>query len=458
MSEASARPTWLMLIGLLCFALSSLAVPFSGYGWHDQQRIAQLLLLVIACGVVLFSRLVLGGRFVWLLLLILALGLVSAALAEFPIWAMREWALQAGLIILSLLLAHLLVHESRQWAVIYLAASVGGVLVVQFFVGYAAAFLSGIRILDAFTLFSGFSNPRFLGQFQVMLIPLLAGVTLHQWGRRSGWAALVAAVLVGQWCIAYALGGRGLVLGVLIASSSLLLLGVRFFRFWGLQLFAALMGLLLYWLLFVVVPEWLEMVPASSGVLRSGLSAREILWGRAWELASANPWIGVGPMHFSARANPVAAHPHQMLLQWASEWGVPVAVLVLALMVWGVGLSARFLRHQHQSVSEIDVALWVALLGCLVLAQVDGVFVMPYTQTWMAVLVGMALARWSSCRSSSGPQSYLIMCVSLLALGVLAHVLMTDALALPENLQRFFDLYAYAGRPRFWSQGWIAGQ
>lgn len=453
MSLASVRSVWLMLVALSCFALTSLVLPFSEYDWHDQQRIAQLLLLVFVCCFVLFSGSCLGGAFINPLLAIFLLGGASVLSADILLWAAREWALQVGLVILSLFYARLLVCESKQWVVIYIAVVVGGILGFQFFVGYAAAFLSGIRWLDPYSLFSGFSNPRFFGQFQAVLMPLLAGLALHLWGRRSEFSVLVVLVLVGQWCIAYALGGRGFFLGMLVAHFSLFLMGFKFVRFVGLQLCSALAGLLLYGVLFFFVPFYLDVVPVLPDVLRSGLSARELLWGKAWQLASDNPWLGVGPMHFSEYVNSVAAHPHQMLLQWASEWGLPVAAMVLGLMVWGVFFAVRLLRYRPAS--EMDAALWGALIGVLVLAQVDGVFVMPYTQIWMAMMVALALARWSSCQIITGGQSCLIMFAVLLVVIILGHVLIVDALDSPELSRRFFDLYGYASRPRFWSQGWI---
>lgn len=446
---------FLFCVFFFLFSASSVFL-LLGYAWHDQQRIAQLFLLIFSCCFALLPKSCIGGPFIRPLLVIFLLGLVSVVLADIPLWAAREWALQVGLVILSLLLARMLADESKQWIVMYVAAVVGGVLSFQFFVGYAAAFLSGIRQFDAYTLFSGFSNPRFFGQFQVVLVPFLAGLALHLWGRRPGLSILVVWVLASHWSIAYALGGRGFILAMLVAHFSLLLIEFKFVRFVCLQVCSALAGLLLYWMLFFFVPFYLDIVPVLPDVLRSGLSAREVLWNEAWQLASDNPWLGVGPMHFSAYVNSVAAHPHQMLLQWASEWGVPVAAVVLGLTGWGVFCAARFLRHQPAF--EMDAALWAALVGGLVLAQVDGVFVMPYTQTWMAMVVALALARWSSCQPLVGQQSYLMMSAAVMVVGILGHVLITDALDLPEIIQRFFERNTSAVLPRFWSQGWITGQ
>src|SRR5690606_7846536 len=122
------------------------------------------------------------------------------------------------------------------------------------------------------------------------------------------------------------------------------------------------------------------------------LSGREKIWLWAWEMAIANPWLGVGPLHYAAVVNPIAAHPHQVVLQWLAEWGFIATFLAIVITVMGLIYSARYLRQDRAE--NLDAALWVSIVGALILAQVDGVFVMPYTETWLALLLGLAVARW----------------------------------------------------------------
>jgi len=180
-------------------------------------------------------------------------------------------------------------------------AAVGFIHSFQFLVYYVTAFVTGIRMLDAELLFSGFSNPRFFGQFQVMLMPVMALLVENsRQQRRIALAALLGLALLTQWCIAFTLGGRGLWLGLLASHLALLLINRKLWRILALQSAAALFGFLLFVLLFKLIPLWLGLDPALRDNLRTSLSGREHIWQWSWEMALANPWLGAGPMHYSA--------------------------------------------------------------------------------------------------------------------------------------------------------------
>lgn len=91
----------------------------------------------------------------------------------------------------------------------------------------------------------------------------------------------------------------------------------------GWQLAALLGGLLLYWLVFKVLADHLgiEIANAASDRLTTSLSGRGPIWWQAWHMLVERPWLGFGPMHFADIPNSIAAHPHQAILQWTSEWG-----------------------------------------------------------------------------------------------------------------------------------------
>lgn len=98
----------------------------------------------------------------------------------------------------------------------------GGFFCYQFLLSYLSAFVSGLRELNPGVLLSGFSNVRTMGQFQAMLLPLIAalGLYLRETGRfRLSW--LVMLLLAIQWCISFALAGRGLWLGFAVAHLAL---------------------------------------------------------------------------------------------------------------------------------------------------------------------------------------------------------------------------------------------
>lgn len=336
-------------------------------------------------------------------------------------------------------------------------AAVGFVHALQFLIYYLMAFITGIRMFNADILFSGFSNPRFFGQFQVMLMPVMALLVERcRQQRRIAAFALLGLALISQWCITFILGGRGLWLGLLVSHLALLLINRQLWRISTLQAGAALLGFLLFLLLFKLIPLWLGLDPVLRDGLRTSLSGREHIWQWAWEMALTNPWLGVGPMHYSATYNPIAAHPHQVVLQWMAEWGFAATFIALVLGAWGLTHGIRVLRQA--SANEWDAGLWVAIVGALVLAQVDGVFVMPYTETWLALLTGLAMARWSKPASASSTQRLACAIIAIPVLLVLGKVLINEAPTLPQTADAYMMQHHTGWTPRFWLQGWIPMQ
>ncbi len=440
---------------LILFSFSAIQTWHLGYSWHDQQRIYQLLLLCGCAPLAAFLPQVTLSRATLLLLAgLLLLGLCSSTLAAWPDWALKEWSRYGGLLLLTLLIGSLAERSIWQSFILCAMAAVGFIHALQFLVYYLMAFVTGIRMLDADILFSGFSNPRFFGQFQIMLMPVMALLIERcRQQQRLRFAALLMMALITQWCIAFTLGGRGLWLGLLASHLALLLINRKLWRILALQSAAALFGFLLFVLLFKLIPLWLGLDPAMRDNLRTSLSGRERIWQWAWEMALANPWLGAGPMHYSATYNPIAAHPHQVVLQWLAEWGFAATLIALALGAWGLLHGARHLRQA--SANELDAGLWVAIVGALVLAQVDGVFVMPYTETWLAILIGLAMARWSKPTTPFRAQRFACALIAIPVLLVLGKVLISEAPTLPQTANDYMNQHHTGWTPRFWSQGWI---
>jgi len=219
------------------------------------------------------------------------------------------------------------------------------------------------------------------------------------------------------------------------------------------QLVAALFGIILFILMFILIPAWLELTPDLRDSLRTGLSGREIIWSLAWEMSLAHPWLGVGPMHFSATFNPVAAHPHQVLLQWAAEWGLPATLMALVLGLWGMGSSVGRLRGNNPD--YMAAARWLAIAGALLLAQVDGVFVMPYVETWLAILIGLSLPEISALASNRPVQRHLFQVMAIMVVFMTGHVLITEAPVIAESGGADSETNRLDWTPRFWAHGWI---
>lgn len=452
------------LIILIIFSSSASVDWFEGFSWHDQQRIFQLILLcvtLIAIWVLPVSQI--PGWALALMVLIFILGLISSLMSQWPVWALREWGRYIGLVILALLVGDIAKFDwGRRFFIIALAVA-ACLSAYQFIVFYLIDFVSGIRMLDANMLFHGFSNPRFLGQFQVLLMPLVAWLILCSWQSERRYSALLAAVFVGvlalHWCLVVGLAGRGVLLSLIVPHLVLIVVAPRFYNLLLVQLFSALVGLLLFYILFHAVPDWFGYEAILRDIGRTGLSKRDELWSLAWQVSLGAPWLGVGPMHFAANAGGIAAHPHQVVLQWLAEWGWPATLC--AILMFGIGMAYALIFLRRWTADNLNAALWLSISAALVLAQVSGVFVMPYTETWLSVLVGVAIAyyRIDSDRCDSPRMRKVQMgtwrLLSIPAFIILIQVMITGVPTLQQDIGAFLEEHETGKQPRFWVQGWI---
>jgi O-antigen ligase len=238
----------------------------------------------------------------------------------------------------------------------------------------------------------------------------------------------------------------------------LLWAGWRAIAFVRWQLLAAASGLVVYWVLFYGLPPLLGMDAGVENRLdqMSSLSGREVIWSLAWQYMLDHPWLGIGPMHFAAILNPVAAHPHNAILQLAAEWGIPAALAAVALVVGGLVAFARPLRQRAEM---LRLALLTSLLAACVQSMVDGVIVIPYTQTWLALIAGWALGvHWNE---HPAPQALPSRFISsglrmggVLALGLLIWGVWPEILNRPAATAAYLEHHESLA-PRYWAQGWI---
>lgn len=445
----------LVLLVFLCvFFSTSLFIWHPGLHWHDQQRISQVVLILVSSLAVFFiPQPELSRRVLLLLLAFFVLGLASTWQARWPEWALKEWGRQAGLVVLAISIAGLAQRYELRRIVFVSMLCVGAVHVYLFLMIYVICFFNEDKFVSASILIHGFSNPRFFGQFQVVLFPVLSVFMLKAWRvRRLIMTFSLFVVLILQFAIAFSLGGRGVWLGVVVASVLVLFSGFRFRGFVLLQLLCGVLGFFVFLLMFEMIPYLLDVDVGLIHGSRMGLSGREVIWQAALDMAVTNPWLGVGPMHFSAVYNPIAAHPHQMVLQLVAEWGVVAGIVVVVLISWAGWCALVYLRRD--SATDEDAALFAAIGGALTLAQVDGVFVMPYIETWFALLVGLAISRYSVPARALWGQRIFFMMLAVSAVTVMAMVLINDIpeLLFTEGSQLENSLLM---KPRFWVQGWI---
>ena len=445
-------------------------------GWHDGQRIGQIGLLVLAAAGVLAGGRIAGHVFgIWRLIpgparfalaLAFALGLVSSSAAPLPRWALLEWSLLLLLVLLALAVGGI----QREWgprfdrAMLWVLVLTATAYLLKVCVAYSAALIEHLK-LEVWDLFDGFSNVRFFGHFQSMTLPLLV-LPAMLWARspvsRLGFALLPTL----WWMLALAAGTRGTWLAMIAASVMIFLCcrrqGVMWLKW---QLWTFLGGLVAYGLFFFLLPRLIDLPTELINRLPeiASHSTREILWSQSLAFIAAHPWLGIGPMHFAYYPNDIAAHPHNSLLQWTAEWGAPSALLVAGLVAYGGMVYVRGLRAMDANDDRASCTLRVALLGAVTAAAaqslVDGVIVMPFSQTVLAVICGWALGLHAigtpvSAKVGRGGR-WAMAAVVLFAVGVLAHGVYPEIRDIPGRERAFQDKHPGRLLPRFWQQGWI---
>ncbi len=475
------RPVSWPLIAVAGYVFLAPNVDFAvKLAWHDGQRIAQMAVISLLVLVLIGSRAKFSLADAWAALprwsrwalgAVFALGIISAIQAPLPRWALLEWGMSVLLLTTALAVAAARreLGEQIDMMLVLLCFSTALAYTVTTCGIYGLMLLVGPVYglgFDIRELYTGFSNIRFFAHVQTMLLPFLLLPALY-WGATRLRLVLLGSIPAIWWMLAIGSGTRGTWVALTAGIIAAWWFGGRCGRKWAIwQLGGFLSGLMCYFLFVLGVPQLLDL-PVSF-LHRTGdiisLSLREVIWSLAWQFVRDHPWLGVGPMHFAYWAKVIGAHPHNAVLQWLAEWGVPATLLLIGLWAAG-GLSlAAYVRRtaaQDDDKAQIfRVALLAALTGASAQAMVDGVLVMPVSQMLLVLLAGWAMGVMWHLKPIHiiGTTER-----SLLALTVIFAATVSVWCAAPEiddllvQQKMFFDVHIENEilQPRFWTQGWI---
>ncbi len=228
-----------------------------GASWYDEQR--------VLCLVVLFGLALLHLRFLapWPresrhearpqsilpVVAALMLGCASAAAAARPDAAWAEWSAVALVVAAALALSRN--AGSARNAAIMFAALPASAYSFGVLARYGSAWATGMP-LGTDTFLVGFANPRFAGQLQALTIPLLPMAWLCVPAR---WRWAVSLIGVAWWMCLLGSGSRTAWLALAVATAVVLPLGAAGRRWCQQQAGWAVGGGVVFWLLFVLLPD-----------------------------------------------------------------------------------------------------------------------------------------------------------------------------------------------------------
>ncbi|MED5606771.1 O-antigen ligase family protein [Pseudomonas sp. JH-2] len=430
--------------------------------WHDQQRIGQVVIFFLSVICFWMSSVRHEDHCSSIfLLLIFCLAFASCLQSGQVLWSFVELSLFWGGYIVACCICEwrLRYGEAVDSVIWWLLVSIVVGLLLKFFVSYFSAVMTHGKLIIWF-LFDGFSWPRFLGQFQTLSLPLLAVPLLANWRRRY-WYFLLCSL---WWFSTISVGTRASWLGMVCA---ILLLPLFIKRGWVFSLCqggAVVTGLGFYVIFFKLIPNalGLQVSGLAEDRLNMSLSGREYLWQQAWKMTVEHPWLGAGPMQYAALANPYGAHPHQAILQWTSEWGSVSAILVALLLfrlIWLLYSRSIGWFEERDSSGALKICLLASFIASLAHAMFDGSLVMPYTQIWLAVLIGWAwglAVKNETILSISKASLNARRLFSIAFCCILTFVIFRDVPGIIErNKSGMVSQTCWVERPRFWSAGII---
>lgn len=434
-------------------------------GGHDMARIAQLPLF-LACALAWTW----GGERpgsqaaspagVFLPAIVATLAVLSVATAAQPAMAARELAVFAGMACVALCVRR---NPTILKDLAWVAAAAGALYVALVAVMLTMALASG-QAPHRPSLFVGYDNYRLYNHVQTVSIPLglLAARTLP---KGSPGRILGLLSLAGGLFLLMVAAGRATALGLLCgAAGAALVAGRRAVPLLRTMAAASGAAVVLFVVIFVV-PAWQAEGRGSLADYQpdrlSSSQSRGYLWETALDLVERRPWLGVGPMHYAHQPNEKAAHPHNLYLQLAAEWGLPMTLIVVTAGGFALVRLARAVRSRREP-GEVDEGACL-LMACLAVASdamFSGNFVMPVSQVWIAVLWGWALC-WTGLhgqrpvvhRDRTGTRRW----PGLAAVALQVWLLVTvwpEIVDLPRHLQATTLQHpAERLQPRFWSQG-----
>lgn len=410
-----------------------------------------------------FRRLPLLSR--WGLGVVFSLGIASSTLAPAPFYAFLEMGHYLLLVTLAGVVASV-VRRSPEQA----EKAILGVVVVSttlyavYFFGEYTRYLVTSNVDPWPDGQTNFSNIRIFNQYQTLTLPLLASGALGYFGKWRVSKAATFALVVLWWALIFASDVRGTPLAMTTAAVGVVILFRSRAKGWILvQGLGLVLGLGLYYLLFST-----NSVPPVADRLTdvSQNSQRLQYWQTCLEMAWAHPLLGAGPMHFAWPPYHYAtgASPHNAIMQWLGEWGIPSTIIMCSLIAWGIWswmLQERNIsEHGDETSSCVQVSLVAAVLAGVAHSMVSGVILAPLSQVLLALLAGWV---WGRYKFSGNPSSdvssfrtHAIFCVLLVGAVMVVGSSLRDLATVTERRIAFMNsVERNTLSPRYWTQGYI---
>ncbi len=398
------------------------------------------------------------------LVLVIALGIVSALRFQHPGYSLAEVGMLSLVLLVTMVVAACRDAAGRNFdrlSMMFVFCLVS-VVTLQEYIGMLGIWFAGGEYSYELMLIR-FAHPRFYNQLQTWTLPVLAAMPFLFRSRNLKW---ITVALIGlQWCLLWISGGRGSFISILfgLVLAAILVPGqrARVMRIHGIGF---LLGAGLYLAMAAghlsAGEEQGQFLDQSSGRPLMHTTGRSYYWKLAWADMLKHPILGSGPARFACDGpENLPASAHNFFLSILGEWGIPAATLLLVIVLFAAYKLTGFLRSLSGNQPEdriLQVLLFAAVTGAALHTCVSGLLGTPASQVAAAWIGGWL---WGSAPyGRRGNRMMRQVAATVLALGVLASVV-TGWFALheipqyelrTEKLQQKLPAY-----PRFWQYGKI---
>ena len=368
-------------------------------------------------------------------------------------------------------------HLQRKQSVtvlVYVGAATAALYGAIAFLTYLFALSDQVVNLSKFIPW-GFVNIRYWSHVATWLIPLLALAPLvGPFREQRLWRFMCALTAALWWWVVFLSSSRGTMLGLVFGFFLVLLLIGRPALPW-LKVFVRYFayGLLAWLLLSVIVPS-LVSTEVGFRKLHTGSSARIIMFLEAWRMSLENFPFGMGPQSWLTHEimtdeylkHSKFAHPHNMYLMWAAEYGWLMILALLGLVGQGIRLFWRRraqVRADQESEMALPLAAFTASVSAALLhAGVSSVFIAPGSMLVgflvLCVFWGLIVPDQEVMPQWSGKRVSIAVSVAVL-LGVLSSLWLREVMvyhqAMEQDRNDRYGENVYGTPPRFWHYGYF---
>jgi putative inorganic carbon (hco3(-)) transporter len=430
--------------------------------YHDSQRLFELLLVTLVLLYSALNKTHLSNSSIinYAFLLLLGLALASAFLAKSTRHAMVEISIFAGLYYFSLFIAKLYESNKDKFLQGMLNIALASIVLymISFYSGYITATIFKTP-LHWPKPFAGFTNIRSFNQYQLWSLAIIT-LPLLAFDLKNHLRLWLYLALACWWVLLYYSASRGVLIAWLVGFSVTALIFQKFaWPLLRIQLINMTTGFIGYYCLFKLFPSLLESTVITSTVIRETTNDRLALWGNALYLISHHPYLGVGPMNYPWY-NTTLSHPHNSVLQLASEWGLPATFIILAIFVNSIYCwLKKFNLNTLSKFSDLDqnlaVILFFTIMTNSAYSLVDGVIVMPISQVLMFTIIGLMIGFYNKNKTTPYRDSSINIfnyksILPIITLIVLACSTWPEIKQALNNHEKRFSMGYTAAGPRIW--------